>query len=148
MEATMRTTAVIAFVLLALLGLGPAAARPIISPPKGSPLRAEVLNALRPTIAKETGGPVIFVVHALNVMGEWAYAEGEPLRPNGQAVDWRKTKFREAFAADMFSGLVLALLRRQGGSWTVAEYVVGPTDVAWIEWAKKYKLPNDLFKGP
>jgi hypothetical protein len=48
----------------------------------------------------------------------------------------------------MFSGLVLALLRRQGGSWTVAEYVVGPTDVAWIEWAKKYKLPNDLFKGP
>ena len=91
---------------------------------------------------------MVFAVHALNVMGEWAYADVEPLRPNGNKVDWRKTKFRRDVEADMFSGLVLALLRKQGAGWKVAELAIGPTDVAWIEWAKKYKLPEALFKGP
>jgi hypothetical protein len=138
----------LAFAVLALLGVAPAAAEAIVSPPKGAPLRSEVLNALRPTVEKETGGAVIFVVHALNVMGEWAYVDADPRRPNGDKVDWRKTKFRRAFEADMFSGLVLVLLRKQGGSWKVVETAMGPTDVAWIEWAKQYKLPDDLFKGP
>ena len=141
-------SSLLAFALLALLGSVPAAAQAVVSPPKGAPLRAEVLNALRPTVEKETGGRVLFAVHALNVMGEWAYVSGEPLRPNGEKVDWRKTKYRRAFEADMFSGLVLALLRKQGDGWKLTELAVGPTDVAWIEWAKKYKLSNDLFKGP
>jgi hypothetical protein len=141
-------SSVLAFALLTLLGIVPAAAQAIVSPPKGSPLRAEVLNALRPVVEKETGGRVVFAVHALNVMGEWAYADVEPLQPNGSKVDWRKTKFRRDFEADMFSGLVLALLRKQGGSWQVVEIAVGPTDVAWIEWQKQHKLPEALFKGP
>jgi hypothetical protein len=138
----------IAVALLVLVAAAPAAAEPIVAPPKGAPLRAEVLNALRPSVEKETGGTVIFVVHALNVMGEWAYADVEPLRSNGAKIDWRKTKFRRDFEADMFSGLVLALLRKQAEGWKVVELAMGPTDVAWIEWAKQYKLPNDLFKGP
>jgi hypothetical protein len=138
----------LAFALLALLGVGTAAAQAVLSPPKGAPLRAEVLNALRPTVEKETGGRVLFAVHALNVMGVWAYVSCEPLRPNGEKVDWRKTKFRRDFEADMFSGLVLALLRKQGEGWKAVELAMGPTDVAWIEWQKKYKLPSDLFKGP
>ena len=107
-------SSVLAFVLLALLGIAPAGAQAIVSPPKGAPLRSELLNALRPVVEKETGGAVVFAVHALNVMGEWAYADVEPLRPNGSKVDWRKTKFRRDVEADMFSGLVLALLRKQG----------------------------------
>jgi hypothetical protein len=123
-----------------------AAAQQIVSPSRGAPLRSQVLDALRPTAAKETGGPVIFVVKVLNVMGDWAYVEAEPKRPGGEAVDWRKTRFREAYAADAFSGLVLALLRNKGGRWTVSEHIVGPTDVAWIEWQRQYKLPEALFR--
>ena len=69
---------------------------------------------------------MIFAVHALNVMGEWAYAERRAAAPNGDKVDWRKTKFRRDFEADMFSGLVLALLRKQGGSWKVVELADRP----------------------
>ena len=83
---------------------------------------------------------MIFVVHALNVMGEWAYADVEPRRPNGDKVDWRKTKFRRDVEADMFSGLVLALLRKQGEGWKVVELAMGPTDVAWIEWAEAVQI--------
>jgi len=141
-------TGLLAFALLALLSMGPAAAQAVVSPPKGAPLRTEVLNALRPAIEKETGGSVIFVVHALNVMGEWGYVDAEPRRPNGDKVDWRKTKFREAYEADMFSGLILALLHKQSAGWQVIEIAIGPTDVAWIEWQQQHKLPEALFKGP
>lgn len=141
-------TRLLAFAFLTLLSIVPAAAQTVVSPAKGSPLRAEVLNALRPTIEKETGGPVIFVVHALNVMGEWAYVDTEPRRPNSDKVDWRKTKFREAYEADMFSGLVLALLHKKAGAWSVTDYVVGPTDVYWYNWLPKYKLPKALFGAP
>ena len=138
----------LALALVGLLGIGSAAAQAIVSPPKGTPLRAEVLNALRPAVEKETGGKVIFVVHTLNVMGEWAYVDADPRRPNSSKIDWRQTKFREAYDADAFSGLVLALLRKQDDNWKVAEIAIGPTDVAWIEWQKQRKLPEDLFKGP
>jgi hypothetical protein len=138
---------IIAFVALLLMAAA-AAAQPIVSPERGNPLRAEILNALRPTVEKETEGPVIFVVHALNVMGGWAYTEVTPQRPGGKRVDWRKTKFRDAFEADMFSGLVLALLQKRSGAWAVVDYVVGPTDVYWENWLSKYKLPRDLFRGP
>jgi len=137
----------LAIALLALFGVAAGAAT-IVSPQRGTPLRAEVLEGLRPAVEKETGGRVIFVVHALNVMGEWAYVSGEPRRPGGGKIDWRQTKFRRAYEADMFSGLVLALLRRQGGSWKVVELAIGPTDVAWIDWQKQHKLPEAFFKGP
>jgi hypothetical protein len=139
---------VFALALLTLIGIGAAAAQGIVSPPKGASLRAEVLNALRPTVEKETGGKVIFAVHALNVMGDWAYVSADPLRPNGDKIDWRKTKFRRAYEADAFSGVVLALLRKQGDGWKAAEIAIGPTDVAWIDWQQQHKLPEALFKGP
>ncbi len=136
---------VIGFVF-ALLWVGPALAQPVVSPARGSALRADVLDALRPTVERETDGPVIFVVNTLNVMGDWAYVDTDPRRPSGGKIDWRRTKFRDAFEADMFSGLVLALLRRQGGHWRVVETAIGPTDVAWVEWATKHKLPKALFQ--
>lgn len=131
---------------VALLWLGVAVhAQPVVSPPKGSALRAEVLDALRPVMEIEIGGQIIFVVRTLNVTGDWAFVSADPKRPGGHPIDWRKTRFRSDYEADMFSGLVLALLRRENGRWTVAEYAIGPTDVAWVEWLEKHKLAEDLF---
>jgi hypothetical protein len=113
-----------------------------------SPLRAALLDTLRPAVEKEIGAPVIFVTHAVNVMDEWAFIDAEPKRSNGQSVDWRATKFRADIEADMFSGLVLALLQRQGSTWMVVELAIGPTDVAWVEWAQARNLPEALFKTP
>ena len=123
-------------------------AQPVTTPERGSSLRADVLDALRPVIEKETGGPVQFVITVMHVMGNWAYVDAKPQRPDGRAIDWRATKYRKDYEADVFSGLVLALLRRQGGRWTVVDTFIGPTDVAWYEWVKKYKLPEAFFQGP
>jgi hypothetical protein len=90
----------------------------------------------------------LFVVNTLHVMGPWAYVDARPERPNGQPVDWRQTRFREAYDHGAFSGLVLALLlRRQDGSWIAVGTFIGPTDVAWYDWVDTYKLPEAFFKG-
>ena len=139
---------ILALTVWALVCATATAQAPVIPVERGMSLRAELLDALRPGIEKETGGPVQFVVSAINVMGAWAYVDAKPERPDGRPIDWRATKFREAYEADMFSGLVLALLRREGGQWKVVGTFIGPTDVAWYEWVEKYKLPEELFKGP
>ena len=119
-----------------------------ITPPPGSALRAEILNAYRPSVEAQLGAPVEFVVDALNVMGDWAFVEARPQRPGGAPIDWRATKFRKAFEADMMSDLVLGLLHRTGGGWQVVENAIGPTDVAWEDWLKPYNLRRELFRGP
>jgi len=119
----------------------------VTSPERSNPLRTQLLDALRPTIQAETGGPVSFAVGTINVMGEWAYVGATPVRRNGGPIDWRATKFKQAFEADMFSGLVMALLRRDAKGWTVVDFVIGPTDVYWYNWVEKYKLPEALFAG-
>jgi len=139
---------VLALLVMTAMAAATCQAQPVTSPARGTSLRADILDALRPTIEKETGGPVQFVISAINVMGQWAYVDAKPQRPDGRPINWRATKYREAFDADMFSGLVLALLRRDGARWKVVGTFIGPTDVAWYEWVEKYKLPEALFKGP
>jgi hypothetical protein len=137
----------ISIAMAALLWLGLAVhAQEIVSPGKGSALRSDILNALRPTIEREVGGRVSFVVHAINVMDRWAYVRADPVRPNGEPINWRNTKFRRAFDADMFSGIVEALLRGEAGHWSLAEFSLGATDVSWVEWVDKHKVPEVLFK--
>ena len=44
------------------------------------------------------------------------------------------------------SDLCAALLHREGSTWKLVELAVGPTDVAWENWAEKHKAPAELFK--
>ncbi len=138
----------LALIFVAAMSGVPCHAQPIATPERGSTLRADVLDALRPAMEKETGGPVQFVITVMHVMGNWAYVDAKPQRPDGAPINWRATRHREAYDADMFSGLVLALLRRQDGRWTVVDTFIGPTDVAWYEWVQKYKLPEAFFQAP
>jgi len=99
-------------------------------PPRGSELRAELLDAARLTFEEETGGPIEFVVKRLNVLGDWAFGEVRLKRPGGVPIDWMRTIYSEDYAAGMFdpSGSFF-LLHGAGPYWDVAEYATGPTDV-------------------
>jgi hypothetical protein len=126
----------------------PALAQSIMTPPPESSLRVQILNAYRPSIEAQLGAPVEFVVDALNVMGDWAFVEARPQRPGGTPIDWRQTRYRQAFESDMMSNIVLGLLHRTDGGWQVVENVIGPTDVAWEDWLKTHNLPRELFRSP
>jgi hypothetical protein len=135
-------------VIMLVVSTGWAIAQSITTPPPGSPLRASILDAYRPSVEAEIGAPVEFVVDALNVMPGWAFVEARPQRPGGVPIDWRATKFRKAYESDMMSNIVLGLLRQTGNSWQVVQNVIGPTDVVWEAWLKTYNLPRALFRGP
>lgn len=118
----------------------------IHTPPKGSPLRALLLDTARPAFEREVGAPVEFVVRTLNVMDGWAFGNVKLQRPGGVPIDWRRTKF----ADDLAHGMLEAesnffLLQDTGRGWRLVEYVIGPTDVAWDWWRQQHDLPYELF---
>jgi hypothetical protein len=124
----------------------PAPAQPVVQPERGSPLRAEILNAARPVFSRDVGGPIEFVVHRLNVMGNWAFGDVYLQRPGGGQIDWRRTKYAEDFKEGMFDpGGSFFLARRAASRWTVVEFATGPTDVAWDGWRQDRHLPEALF---
>jgi hypothetical protein len=117
----------------------------VVTPKPGTALRAEVLNALRPRVVAEIGGAIDFKVDTLRVLQDWAFVSAKPQRPGGASIDWLKTKFREQWQAGQGSDVVLALLKREGGAWTVVECDIGPTDVAWLDWIEKDHAPRLVF---
>ncbi len=134
--------------LVPALAAGSAAAGDFHSPPKGSELRKSILDAARPTFEQEIGGPVEFVVTTLNVLDEWAYGDVKVQRPGGAPINWRKTKFAEDYAQGMFDPEHnLFLLQEGGDGWTLVEYAIGPTDVAWDWWRQQHHISAELFGG-
>jgi len=115
------------------------------TPQVGDPNRKGILDALRPVVEQATGGPVLFVIEVLRTDGHWAYVQGVPQRPGGRPVDWTRTAYAQAWNADMMSDVVMGLVVRRGGTWTLVDHVIGPTDVYWYGWVDRYSLPEALF---
>ena len=123
-----------------------AASAPVRDLPVGDPLRPVVLNALRPSIVADLGQPVMFVVQTLKAQGDWAFVVARPQRPDGREIDFRQTRYREALAEGVFSGPVLyALMQRRDQRWTVATFVIGPTDLRYASWPEEFDAPRELL---
>ena len=105
------------------------------TPQRGSQLRSELMNAVRPYAERDMGRPVQFVVSELRYAGNVAFAILEPQRPGGGTIRWQETRFfAEGDSQDFFDGLRIdTFLRYQGGRWQVGEYVVGATDVWYAD---------------
>jgi hypothetical protein len=145
---SIRTVSVISVLAAAvtLVLAGTAVAQRIEQPGRGSPLRAELLEAARPAFVAETGGAIEFVAKRLAVLDDWAFGDISLRRPGGKPIDWSKTKFAEDLRYDMFNpDYAFFLLKKTNGAWSVAEISVGPTDVVWDGWRQQYNIPDALF---
>jgi hypothetical protein len=80
---------------------------------------------------------VQFVVHALNQVGPWAFLFARMQRPDGRPLP--------RAADDLDSNDYAALLRQDGNGWRVVDFAVGPTDVAWEGWDRRYGAPASVF---
>ncbi|OJF98437.1 hypothetical protein AX760_14300 [Pararhizobium antarcticum] len=136
----MGKTLLLACALLLAAWAGLAQAQAVHQPKKGSAERAAVLDALRPAVEAQMRGPVEFVVATLRTTPKWAFVQVDPQRPGGAPINVEDTSF--SGDADMMDGLtVFALLRFQSGRWNLVEHVVGPTDVAYLDWADRFGAP-------
>lgn len=130
---------------LLLLAL-PAQAQRVTDVTRSDPDRRALMDAIRPALEEDTRGPVEFGVRELRRMGDWAFGVLSPQRPGGTAIRWQDTRFAAAMRAGAFDGgTTYVLWQRQPVGWKVIESAVGPTDVVWIEWQQRHRLPEALF---
>lgn len=116
------------------------------TPERGSPERKAILDALRMPVEKQLKQSVIFKVDHLKVQVGWAFFIGKPQQPDGSAVDYSNTVYDEAVEAGAFDDGIVALLQSSGGKWRVKQFVIGATDVPYVDWDKKYRAPKGVFK--
>lgn len=115
----------------------------------GDPARAPLLDALRIVIARDLGQPVKFLVDDMRVQGDWAFIVAHPQTPAGGKIDFSKTRYAEQLEMGVLDGDILyALLKRVGGKWTVVTFMIGPTDVGWMDWQYMHKTPVGLIPQP
>lgn len=98
--------------------------------PPASPQRRAILDALRPEIQRQLGGPVEFVVSRLDVLDGWALVYADPQRPGGGAIDGRRY-FPDFENMDGLT--VTAILRFRNGRWTLVDHAIGATDVWYCD---------------
>ena len=72
--------------------------------------------------------------------------KGVPQQPGGGAMSYRDTVYEAAIEAGAFDDGIVALLRKRGGKWQVVKYVIGATDVPYLEWDKQYHAPSGIFQ--
>jgi hypothetical protein len=113
---------------------------------RDDPRRKPLLDALRPEIESDLGQKLVFEVAHLRERNGSAFAVVHPRTPAGNPVDFTKTRHAQRQADGVLDGdRVFALLQYRDDRWQVQEFVVGPTDVAWADWAQDYGATDDLF---
>ena len=115
------------------------------TPAAGTEERAAIMDALRVPVEKELKQRVIFKVERLRVAGDWAYARVSPTRPNGDEIDFSKTKYRKQVELGAFDPQGEALLQLDDEGWKVLEWAFGGTDVASAAWGDKYDFPSSIL---
>ncbi len=123
-----------AFLLIFLLFPTLVTAQEIFTPPRGSEMRRNLMDAMRPHAAWQLGAPIEFVVEDLRVAGDVAYASLSPQRPGGGVIDPALTPMMQRGELDpeAMDGIYIhALYQKSGAVWVALHWSIGATDVWW-----------------
>lgn len=137
-------TALLALFFLAAITTG-VRAQTVYEPEKGSPERKAILDALRIPVERDLKQKIVFVADNFKVQGTWAFVGGSPQSANGEAPDYSRTKYADAYESGAFDNNFFALLRKTSGRWKVTTYAIGCTDVCYADWWRRYRAPKAIF---
>jgi len=107
--------------------------------------RAALLEAARAPVRAALGKVARFRVDQLNREGDWAFLLATMEEPDGRPFDFTGTPLADAAKQGMVSRTYAALLRHKGDGWEVVAKAIGPSDVAWEDWSRRYGAPARLF---
>lgn len=99
--------------------------------------RRAILDALRPVVVRELGGPVEFVVTQMRVIEPYAFVIVTPQRPGGGVIPTP--------SEEMDGVRTEAILTKANGRWGVTHHGIGATDVWYAGETKNY--PAGLIPG-
>ena len=135
----------ILFIAALFVLAGGSSAQSVHTPDKGSPERKAILDALRIPVERDLKQKVVFVADNFRVQGTWAFVSGTPQNSSGGDPDYSKTKYADQVDSGAFDNNFFALLRKTGGRWKVTHYLIGCTDVCYLDWWSRYKAPKAIF---
>lgn len=107
--------------------------------------RAALLEAARAPVQAELGKAPKFRVDQLHRDGDWAFLLATMQDSDGKPFDYKGTPLADAAQEGMVSRTYAALLRHDARGWQVVAKAIGPSDVAWEDWPKRYGAPAKLF---
>lgn len=110
-------------------------------PQRGTALRSDLMDALRPHAEKVFGTPVVFVVQDLRVEGDVAFGMLQPVRPDGTEISINdlQSPYADGEEEEFWGGPDMqALYQKSGDTWVAVHHTYGATD-AW--WADPYFCP-------
>jgi hypothetical protein len=110
------------------------------------PERSAILNAARRPVTARLRKPVSFKITKLNRDGDWIFLSATMEDGQGKPISYVGTPLADAAAQGMVSHLYVALLQRRQSKWQVVDSAIGPTDVAWENWAQRYGAPAAIFQ--
>jgi hypothetical protein len=128
-----------------LLGSAAVLAQNIYTPAPGSPERKGIMDASRIPIEAKLKKQVVFKVERLKVENGWAFMIATPQTSDGRLA-YGGTEYEQGLREGMVSGEVIVLLHWIRDRWRVVTYSIGPTDVVYENWDRKYDAPPALFK--
>ncbi|HZE70747.1 MAG TPA: hypothetical protein VE135_14645 [Pyrinomonadaceae bacterium] len=117
----------------------------VYTPEKASPERKAILDTLRVPIEKKLKQSVVFKIDHFKVQNGWAFILATPQKPEGGPPDYRGTVYERAVDAGAFDNGVVALLHNVKGNWKLVNYMIGATDVPYVDWDKTYRAPRAIF---
>lgn len=106
------------------------------APARGSELRADLMDAIRPHAEWMLGAPVEFVVNDLRVRGDRAVAMLVAQRPGGGVIDVARSPMvaRGEFDPEIADiAHIEAFYVRSGRTWVALHWAIGATD-PWFAW--------------
>lgn len=135
------------FALAFVMGLASIAQATPFEPPRGSELRQELLDTIRPLAEYDLGAPVEFRVIEIQVDGDIAFARMMAQRPGGGEIDMENTPMVEWRYVDPygFDGPRFEVFYvRDNGYWQIVEFGMGSTDVWW--WSYRCDVFGSLLQ--
>ena len=75
------------------LAISSALSAELYSPPRGEPIRKELLDTIRPRVEAEMRTRVQFVVDTINIIGECAFVIATPQHKDGSPIAIETTRF-------------------------------------------------------
>jgi hypothetical protein len=119
----------------------PAASAPVVAADAATQTRLQA--AIAQKLGAYLGSPVSLEVETMQTQGDWAWAVVTPRAPDGKPFDFSKTKYADAELDG--GGRTYLLLAKSGDTWSVRDFAVGPTDVAWLTWPQKHNAPPQVM---
>lgn len=121
----------------------------VLHPAPGTAERKAILDGLRPAVERDLHQKVVFEVQTLNVQDGFAFLDGIPRTASGGNIDYSRTRY----AAELEEGIldggddanIFALLKLNGAKWKLLTFVIGPTDVAYADWWRRFRAPKAIF---